>query len=144
MKQDIKDAFELLDCDETGSIETKELRYAMLALGFEPSKEELVRIIAEVDKDHTGTVNLDEFTKLMSVMIAARDPKEEIAKAFKLFDDDDTGTISFRNLKRVAKELGEDINDEELQEMIEEADRDGDGEVNFDDFMKVMKKANLY
>ena len=40
------------------------------------------------------------------------------------------GTITFKNLKRVAKELGENMTDEELQEMIDEADRDGDGEVN--------------
>ena len=42
----------------------------------------------------------------------------------------ETGKISFKNLKRVAKELGERMTDEELQEMIDEADRDGDGEVN--------------
>ena len=73
-----------------------------------------------------------------------KDSKEEILKAFKLFDDDETGKISFRNLKRVAKELGENMTDEELAEMIEEADRDGDGEINEEEFLRIMKKTSLY
>merc|ERR1711939_423140 len=75
---------------------------------------------------------------------AEKDSREEIGKAFRLFDDDETGKISFKNLKRVAKELGERMTDEELQEMIDEADRDGDGEVNEEEFLRIMKKTNLF
>merc|ERR1712216_406335 len=73
-----------------------------------------------------------------------RDSREEIMKAFRLFDYDETGKISFKNLKRVAKELGENMTDEELQEMIDEADRDGDGEVNEEEFFRIMKKTSLF
>ena len=55
-----------------------------------------------------------------------------------------SGKISFKNLKRVAKELGERMTDEELQEMIDEADRDGDGEINEEEFLRIMKKTSLY
>ena len=75
---------------------------------------------------------------------AERDPREEILKAFRLFDDDTTGKISLKNLKRVARELGETMTEEELQEMIDEADRDGDGEINEDEFIRIMKKTNLF
>jgi len=61
-----------------------------------------------------------------------------------LFDDDETGRISLKNLRRVAKELGETMNDEELQEMIDEADRDGDGEISEEEFIRIMKKTNLF
>ena len=61
-----------------------------------------------------------------------------------MFDDDETGRISLKNLRRVAKELGETMNDEELQEMIDEADRDGDGEISEEEFIRIMKKTNLF
>merc|ERR1711924_568590 len=51
--------------------------------------------------------------------------------------DDNTNKISFRNLARVAEELGENIDDEELQDMINQADRDGDGEINIDEFYRI-------
>merc|ERR1719483_1035166 len=100
--------------------------------------------MAEVDKNTTGKLTLENFLQLMANKMSEKDTKEEIMKAFKLFDDDDTGNITFANLKRVAKELGENLSDEELQEMIDEADRIGDGEVNQDDFLRIMKKTSLY
>jgi centrin-1 len=61
-------------------------------------------------------------------------------KVFDLFDDDKTGLITFKNLKRVSKELGENLTDDELMEMIEEADRDGDKMINREEFYRVMRK----
>ena len=87
---------------------------------------------------------VSEFLSMMTTKMGERDSHEEMIKAFRLFYDDETGKISFRNLKRVAMELGESITDEELQEMIDEADRDGDGEVSQADFIRIMEKTNLF
>lgn len=143
-KQEIREAFDLFDTDGSGTIDTKELKVAMRALGFENSKEELRKLVSQVDKDGSGTVDFTEFLDIMTSKMGDRDSREEMIKAFRLFDDDETGKISFRNLKRVALELGESISDEELQEMIDEADRDGDGEVSQDEFIKIMEKTNLF
>ncbi|VEN63958.1 unnamed protein product [Callosobruchus maculatus] len=143
-KNDIREAFDLFDSEGTGKIDSKDLKVAIRALGFEPKKEEIKKMIADIDKDGTGQISFDDFLQLMSMKMAEKDSKEEILKAFRLFDDDETGKISFKNLKRVAKELGENLTDEELQEMIDEADRDGDGEINQEDFLRIMKKTSLY
>ena len=72
-------------------------------------------------------------------MMLERDPQEEILKAFKLFDDDTSGKISLRNLRRVARELGENMTDEELRAMIDEFDRDGDGTITTKELGTVMR-----
>ena len=97
----------------------------------------------EAEKNPWGE-QYEEFLKVMTHKILNGDPKYEILKAFPLFDDDETGKIPFKNLKRVAKELGERMTDEELQEMTYEADRDGDGEVNEEEFLQIMKKTILF
>ena len=101
-------------------------------------------MVAQVDSKGIGAISYEKFESLMQVKIGERDSREEATKAFRLFDDDETGYISFNNLKRVAHELGEEITDVELQEMIDEADRGGDGKVSLEDFCRVMKKVNLY
>ncbi|EPY73430.1 Centrin-1 [Camelus dromedarius] len=143
-KQEVREAFDLFDADGSGTIDVRELKVAMRALGFEPKKEEMKRMISEVDKEGTGKISFNDFLAVMTQKMAEKDTKEEILKAFRLFDDDETGKISFKNLKRVANELGENLTDEELQEMIDEADRDGDGEVNEEEFLRIMKKTSLY
>ena len=86
----------------------------MRALGFEPKREEIKKMIADVDTNNSGVIDYNEFIDMMTQKMAERDPREEMLKAFRLFDDDETGKINFRNLKRVAKELGENMTDDEI------------------------------
>ncbi|XP_040823168.1 centrin-4-like [Ochotona curzoniae] len=143
-KQEIKEIFDLFDVNGSGSMDLKQLKVAMQALGFEPTKEEIKELIAEVDKGGLGTISFEDFFAFISVKMSEKDEKEEILKAFKLFDDDDTGCITLNNIKRVAKELGENLTDDELQEMLDEADKDRDGGINEEEFLKMMKKTSLY
>lgn len=142
-KMDVKKAFDLFDIDGTGFINSKDLRVVIRALGFEPGKAELKNLVDKIDQDSSGKISFSDFIYLMTLKMGESDTKDEILKAFRLFDDDCTGKISFNNLKRVARELGEHLNDEELKEMITEADLNGDGEVDEEEFLKIIKKTQL-
>ena len=137
---ELKEAFNLFDTDHSGQIDVRELKAALRALGFDVKKAELRRIYEDIGKDLRASVDFDEFIQIAGPRMPEKDSKEEIFKIFKLFDDDETGKISFRNLKRVAQELGENLTDQEIYEMIEEADRDGDGLISPDEFYRVMRR----
>merc|ERR1719385_406305 len=121
-KRELKEAFELFDTDNSGAIDMKELRAAMKALGYDAQKEELKKIRFELDKDIGDEVNYEEFLEIMTGRVCKADTREDIDKIFQIFDEDNTGYITLRNLKRIVQELGEDINDEELKDMIVEVD----------------------
>eukprot|EP00401_Gymnodinium_catenatum_P068795 CAMPEP_0117583158 /NCGR_PEP_ID=MMETSP0784-20121206/66850_1 /TAXON_ID=39447 /ORGANISM="" /LENGTH=169 /DNA_ID=CAMNT_0005383795 /DNA_START=30 /DNA_END=536 /DNA_ORIENTATION=+ len=138
--EEIKEAFNLFDTEGKGNIDVRELKAAFRALGFQVKKAEIRQMFIDMDKDlSSATITFDEFVEMVTPRMQNRDSREEIMKVFALFDDDNTGAISFKNLKRVATELGENLTDEELQEMIDEADRDGDGVINEEEFYRVMR-----
>ena len=143
-KQEIKEAFDLFDTENTNHIDAKELRVALRAMGFEPPKEELRKIIADIDPQGTGSIEYQDFLELMTRKMQERDPIDEMKRAFKLFLDEDGTKIGLKQLRKVAKDLGETMTDEELQDMVDEADRDGDGFISEDDFIRVMSKTNLF
>lgn len=115
----------------------------MTSLGFEAKNQTIYQMIADLDADGSGQIDFEEFLNLMTARISDKDSREDIEKVFKLFDDEKTGVISLKNLRRVAKELGETMDDSELQEMIERADTDGDGLVSLDDFYNIMTKKTF-
>merc|ERR1711988_1781033 len=109
---EIREAFGLFDADASGMIDVRELKAAMRALGFEIKNEELKKMVTDVDNDGNGTIEFAEFLEMMTAKMGEKDTREDIEK---VFNDDNTNKISFRNLARVAEELGENIDDEELQ-----------------------------
>ena len=143
-RQEIKEAFDLFDTEGRNEIDAKELKVTMRALGFEPKKEEVKKILQEIDKNGEGVIKYEDFFEIMTVKMMERDPVEEMKRAFLLICEDGHDKITLKSLKKTAEELGENMTKEELQEMIEEADRDGDGEIGEDDFVKIMKKTNLF
>ena len=130
--------FELFDKDNSGSITTKELGTVMRNLGQNPSEEELKQMIREVDLNGNGTIDFKEFMCLMVKKMKDNDFDEELQEAFKVFDRDQNGYISSHELRHTMTNLGENLTPEEVEEMIKEADIDGDGQVDYQEFVKMM------
>ena len=145
-KQEIKDAFDLFDTSGSGTIEPKELKVALRALGFEPSKEEIQKLVEQFDKDESGTIDFHEFLAIMMKKMGETDQKDALDEAFLLFDKDGNGMITFDDLKAVAIDLNETMTDEELHEMLLGASqsRNERGEITVSDqaFKQLLSKSN--
>ncbi|KAJ2661689.1 Calcium-binding component of the spindle pole body (SPB) half-bridge [Coemansia sp. RSA 1200] len=139
---EIKEAFDLFDTNKDGFIDYFELKVAMRALGFDQKKDELFRVLETYGTSDNSRISMEGFTRVMSEMISARDPVDEYKKAFKLIDEHNTGKITASHLRRIAKELGEDIKDDELQAMIDEFDVDNDGGINEEEFLRIMTSGS--
>ncbi|WOK97676.1 caltractin [Canna indica] len=141
-RQEIKEVFDLFDTDRSGTLDAKELTVAMRALGFEMSDEDISRLMIEIDKDQSGAIDFDEFLYMMTAKIGERDSKEELSTAFNIIDHDKNGKISDVDIQRIAHELGESFTLPEIREMIEAADLNGDGEVDKEEFLRIMKRTS--
>jgi len=139
---EFKEAFEIFDKDKDGYITTKELGDIMKNLGQTPSEAELQDMINEVDIDGNGTIDFKEFLGLMARKMRDTDTEEELIEAFKVFDRDGNGLISNIELQHVMTSLGENITMDEVDEMIKEADLDGDGYINYEEFVKMIMNTN--
>ncbi len=129
-------------------IDIKELKVALRALGFEPKKDEIKKLISDLnteqkDKENTNTIDYTEFLQIMTAKMNEKESEEEIKRAFQLFAFDDKKMITFENLKKIALELGETMTDDELKLMISEANG-GDMKnlsVNEEQFAQVLTRA---
>jgi Ca2+-binding EF-hand superfamily protein len=139
-EDEIREVFDLFDVGENGTVARKELKLMMRALGVEARKETLARLQA----GKTGPLTFEEFLSLMTQILNEQEIQEEMMKVFNLFDVDGKGKITFDNLKSVAQQLAENVTDDELREMIREADLDRDGAVNASEFVRIMKKAEVW
>ncbi|XP_078160647.1 calmodulin-like 11 [Carex rostrata] len=139
---ELHQVFLLFDRNNDGCISREELAVVIHQLGLNPTEVDLLDMIREVDIDGNGTIEFHEFISLMSrkLMETETEMDEEMKEAFKVFDKDQNGLISPTELRNVMMNLGEKLSDEEVAQMISEADLDGDGYVNYNEFVHIMNK----
>ncbi|KAL8535895.1 hypothetical protein ACS0TY_011516 [Phlomoides rotata] len=143
-EEELEQVFNKFDANGDGRICAAELGSIMRSLGHEATAEELQLMIAEVDADGDGFINLEEFIELNTKGIDHDEVQENLKHAFSVFDIDKNGMISAEELQNVLKSLGEECTFEDCRKMISGVDSDGKGSINFDEFKVMMIRGSRF
>ncbi|KAH8419950.1 hypothetical protein KR009_004313, partial [Drosophila setifemur] len=144
--REFREAFRLFDKDGDGCITKEELGTVMRSLGQFARVEELQEMLQEIDVDGDGNVSFEEFVDILSNMtyedksgLSSADQEErELRDAFRVFDKHNRGYITASDLRAVLQCLGEDLDEEDIEDMIKEVDVDGDGRIDFYEFVHAL------
>ncbi|OAX82972.1 hypothetical protein ACJ72_02672 [Emergomyces africanus] len=156
-ESEIKEAFHLFStqseeysAEKEGVIRTQDVRRALIALGLPPTdQKELTSILSAVDPTSTGLVTYEPFLSVCALKLHSRSEDAisvEVEHAYRLFTRGTAGPISVEHLRRVARDLKEDVNEELLRDMVREANG-GDGlhaGVSLEQFREVMMRAGVF
>ena len=143
---EIRQAFDLFDTNQTGKIDPKELKAAMQSLGFDTKNPTIFQMISELDTPDSqkkGGIDFESFVEAINNKLGDKETKDGIRRIFNLFiDDPQQETITLSSLRRIARELGEQMSNDELKDMLERASSNGT-ELSFDEFYDIMTKKSF-
>ena len=143
---EIKRAFELFDENGNGKNDAREIRNAMLNIGFDENCPEIYQLVAELDTPanaKNGGASFDDFCKTVNNRIPEKETNEQLRKVYNLFlENPNDPTTTLASIKRVADELGENFDEAELNAMLQKASKAG-AELTFDDFVSIMRSNAL-
>ena len=127
---ELEKAFLPFDKDGNGILTKAELGIVMRSLGQNPPEAELQELMNKFDANGNGAIDFHEFLTMMA---------QKMREAFSVFDKDGNGFISGAELRHVVlANMGKYLTEEEVNEMMRAADINGDGQVNYEEFVNLM------
>lgn len=140
---ELEDVFKKFDANGDGKISASELRDLMRSLGGNATEEEVGAMLSEADLDKDGFIDLPEFVALNTDHTVTSSRRiQDLQDAFNMFDKDRNGLISPKELQEVLKSLQEPCTYSDCLNMIKGVDSNGDGQVNFDEFITMMTNTS--
>ncbi|CAH8630803.1 unnamed protein product [Dicrocoelium dendriticum] len=133
-----RQAFDALDMNNTGKISTLDVAMLMRKLGLMPSNLEVEELIVEVDKEKNSAlegISFEQFCTMAAWKYNETYTETEIIDAFRTFDLENNGFIPASDLRHALCQMGERLNDDEVDAMIEMA-QDEEGNIYYEDFVR--------
>ena len=138
--QNLKDIFNTLDLNKDGTLTLDEMKEGIEKLKKDNIDIDIEGISKSIDTDHSGKIDYTEF------LAASIDQKlylreERLSEAFQMLDRDSSGKISKDEIKKALKL--DDLDDVTLEKYIKEYDLNGDGEIDYNEFLNMMGKITI-
>ncbi|XP_022163249.1 myosin regulatory light polypeptide 9-like [Myzus persicae] len=132
--QDLRTAFNLMDQNNDGFLDKKDLHDTLVSLGQDPSDYSLEDMVNEA----SVPINFPMFLTLFSERLRGTDPEDVIQNAFRCFDVNDEGRIHVDLLRELLVTMGDRLTDEDVDEILREAPT-SDGKLNYIEFIRIFK-----
>jgi len=131
---EVRVMFKRVDKNNDGVISLDELRTVLETIFKHLPSHRIDKMVTDADKDKDGQISYEEFYRVLK----RKSKKNKLLKAFKTFDTNGDGKISLEELMEVLKHTGGELPEQQLKEMINDVDKDGDGYLNYTEFLNVM------
>lgn len=133
-----KDAFKSFDKKGENQIKVGDVMAAMKKIGYNIKSEFLEKWEDDIDTECTGFIGLDEFNLIVRRKLQEDEDERELKDMFRILDKEKTGEVNVNQLRWILKGVGENLTEEEIDDMIADVDTDGSGFVDYDEFAKLM------
>ena len=135
----LKQAFDLFDKDNSGTINIKDAINSMKRMNFEETNPDLFNLISSILDEGEEKVTWENFSNFINEGLKDRKSEEGLKTIFNLFiDNPENETINFETFKKICKEIGENLSEEELEHILNNTTEHGN-EITFKDFTQYMK-----
>lgn len=137
---EFNEAFRRFDSNSSGSIDATELKALMNSIGQHPTDDEVADMVSRADADGSGSVDFYEFVTLMAHKMASPGDDRGLRNAFALFDHSGDGFLEADELRRLMINLGENVTLDDINEVIQRVDSNGDGVISEQEFVAAVTK----
>jgi len=138
----LKESFDMFDRDRNNLINAVELGNILLSLGYEIEESEPTQLIQEFDGNEDNLIDFVEFLQIIEKRGKYKELEEELFEAFKIFDKEGKGAIPTSEFKHYMLTLGERMTDDDIEEMIKEADPQDSGYIGYKDYVNKILNFN--